>query len=209
MRKGLVRRFVTKLIQDMLPGALASLVGGFLLAHYGVSRPVEPAAMQAPAASVAMMSVLRDEHALVADFLKAETAGEKQRAQAAAQASTDEAVAAEPNRAAAESPVIAASRPQAAVAPVSGAATHGKAPVVVASLRPLVIAPPLGSEGAVPTTGRGSAFFTEVIKDRVVAATQRAVAAIGGIPSWFGAIGDRIGGESNVPRPPADLVSAS
>ena len=47
------------------------------------------------------------------------------------------------------------------------------------------------------------------IKDHVVAATQRVVSAIGGIPTWIGAIGDRIGGEDASPRPPANLVSAS
>jgi hypothetical protein len=49
----------------------------------------------------------------------------------------------------------------------------------------------------------------KTIKDHVLAVTQRAVSVIGGIPSWIGAIGDRIGGESEVPRPPANLVSAS
>ncbi|HUZ32144.1 MAG TPA: hypothetical protein VMV19_08605 [Xanthobacteraceae bacterium] len=207
MRYGLARRFVIKLIQDIVPGALASLIGGFLLAHYGLSRPAEPAAVQAPPASVAMMGVLRDEHALVADFVKAETAGEKMRSQAV----SDDAAAAAPNRATAAPAAIAAPRPQVAVTPVSGSVTHGKAPVVLASLPPLVIAqtPPQPSEAGIPATEHDGVFFTDVIKDRVVAATQRAVAAIGGIPSWFGAIGDRIGGENNVPRPPANLVSAS
>jgi hypothetical protein len=151
--------------------------------------------------------VLRDEHALVADFVKAEMAGEKMRAQAV----SSDAAATAPDRATAGPASIAAPRPQVAVTPVSGVATHGKAPVVLASLPPLVIAqtPPQPSEAAMPATDRDRAFLTEVIKDRVVAATQRAVAAIGGIPSWFGAIGDRIGGENNVPRPPANLVSAS
>ena len=30
MRYGLARRFLTKLIHDIVPGALASLIGGFL-----------------------------------------------------------------------------------------------------------------------------------------------------------------------------------
>jgi hypothetical protein len=203
MRYCLARRFATKLIQDIVPGALASLIGGFLLAHYGLSRPAEPAAVQAPPASVAMMGVLRDEHALVADFVKAETAAERKRAQAV----SDDAPAAEPGRATAEPAVIAAPRPQ---APGSGVVAHRKAPVVLASL-PLVIAPTPAQppEAAIPVTDHNRAFLTEVIKDRVVTATQRAVAAIGGVPSWFGAIGDRIGGENNVPRPPANLVSAS
>jgi hypothetical protein len=207
MRYGLARRFVTKLIQDIVPGALASLIGGFLLAHYGLIWPAEPAAVQAPPASVAMMGVLRDEHALVADFVRAETAGEKMRSQAV----SGDAAAAAPTRATAAPVVIAAPRLQAAITPVSGVVMNGKAPAVLASLPPLVIAqtPPQPSEAAIPAAEHHGVFFTEVIKDRVVAATQRAVAAIGGIPSWFGAIGDRIGGENNVPRPPANLVSAS
>jgi hypothetical protein len=206
MPYGLARRFLTKLIQDIVPGAMASLIGGFLLAHYGLSRPADPAGVQAPPASVAMMGVLRDEHALVADFVKAETAGEKMRTQAA----SDDAPAAAPNRATAAPSAIVAPRPQVAVTPGSSVVTHGKAPVVLASL-PLVIAqtPPQPTEAAIAVTDHDRAFLTEVIKDRFVAATQRAVAAIGGIPSWFGSIGDRIGGENNVPRPPANLVSAS
>jgi len=45
------------------------------------------------------------------------------------------------------------------------------------------------------------------IKDHVVAVTQRAVSAVGVIPSWIGSIGDRIGGEGQSPHPPASLVS--
>jgi len=210
MRYGLARRFLTKLIQDIVPGAMASVIGGFLLAHYGLSRPADPAGVQAPPASAAMMGVLRDEHALVADFVKAETAGEKMRTQAVSREVSADAPAAAPNRVTAAPSAVVAPRPQAAVTPGGSVVTHGKAPVVLASL-PLVIAqtPPQPTEAAMPVTDHDRAFLTEVIKDRVVAATQRAVAAIGGIPSWFGAIGDRIGGENNVPRPPANLVSAS
>ena len=46
------------------------------------------------------------------------------------------------------------------------------------------------------------------IKDHVVAVTQRAVSAVGVIPSWIGSIGDRIGGEGQNPHPPASLVGA-
>ena len=55
---------------------------------------------------------------------------------------------------------------------------------------------------------RSLAFYKTIgFKDNVVAVTQRAAAAIGGIPSWFGAIGDRIGGEDPSPRPPGHLIS--
>lgn len=211
MRYGLVRRFVTKLVHDILPGALASLIGGFLLAHYGLGRPPEPAPVQTAPASVAMMGVLADEHSLVADFVKAETAAEKKQALAASDdAAADDAVAAAPNRVTIEPRSIAAARPPAAaISDVKTTAPHGKAPVVAASLPPLVIAQVQPGEVAAPVERRDGVLFTEVIKERVVAATQRAVAVIGGIPSWFGALGDRIGGENNAPRPPADLVSAS
>ncbi len=206
MHYGLVRRFLTKLIHDIVPGALASLIGGFLLTHYGLygfGRPPEPAAVQSAPASVAMMDLLRDEHALMANFVKAAMATEYK------EAVTDDADAAPPNETAAAPASIAAPRSPAAATAVKGTVTHGKAPVVVASLPPLVIAQLQPSEGARPAANHDGVFFTEAIQNRVVAATQRAVAVIGGIPSWFGAIGDRIGGESNVPRPPADLVSAS
>lgn len=213
MRYGLVRRFVTKLVHDILPGALASLIGGFLLAHYGLGRPPEPAPVQTAPASVAMMGVLADEHSLVADFVKAETAAEKKQALVASDdAAADDAVAAaEPNRVTIEPRSIAAARPPAAaISDVKTTGPHGKAPVVAASLLPPpVIAQAQPGEVAAPVERRDGVLFTEVIKERVVAATQRAVAVIGGIPSWFGALGDRIGGENNAPRPPADLVSAS
>jgi len=208
MRYGLVRRFLTKLIHDILPGALASLIGGFLLTHYGFygyGRPPEPAAVQSAPASATMMDVLRDEHALVANFIKAETASEAKRALAV----KDDAAAAEPVQAISDTASIAARPPlPAATTEVKSTGAHGKAPVVVASL-PLVIAQAQPGEGAAPAARHDDVFFTEVIKDRVVAATQRAVAVIGAIPSWFGAIGDRIGGDGNAPRPPADLVSAT
>src|SRR5207245_2605879 len=53
-------------------------------------------------------------------------------------------------------------------------------------------------------------MIIDFVKDQVVSVTQRAVSAtIGVIPSWFGSLGDRIGGEGQSPRPPANLVSAS
>jgi hypothetical protein len=32
------------------------------------------------------------------------------------------------------------------------------------------------------------------VTDHVIAATQRAVSTIGGVPSWIGSIGNRLGG---------------
>ena len=99
MRYDLVRCFVIKVIHDVLPAALASLIGGFLLTHYGFGRPWDPPAVQAAPASVRMMDVLRDEHTLVVNFLQTEIAKEKNQAQAAKLAATDDTAAAEPNAA--------------------------------------------------------------------------------------------------------------
>ena len=97
--------------------------------------------------------------------------------------------------AAAEPAAVTAPRSQvAALAAPKAAVVRAKASVVGASLPPLVIVQAPG-DVAEPAARNDEVFFPKTIKDRVVAATQRAVAVIGGIPAWFGVIGDRIGGE--------------
>jgi hypothetical protein len=201
MRYDLMRRLLAKLVHDVLPAALASLIGGFLLTHYGFSRAPGSAPVQAAPATAEMMSLLRDEHALVVNFLKAQMANEKKEL---VRAKEDAA----PANAAATEPVAARAQLVAAIA--AKPASRGKAAVVGASLPPLVIADARQSDGVQAASDSDSLLAkTFGIKDHVVAVTQRVVSAIGGIPSWFGAIGDRIGGEGASPRPPANLVSAS
>jgi hypothetical protein len=68
-------------VLDILPAALASVIGGFLFSHYQLGRVILPAqvAEQHTAASAEMMKLVRDEHALIVDFLNAEMAAEKSR----------------------------------------------------------------------------------------------------------------------------------
>ena len=88
---------------------------------------------------------------------------------------------------------------------------RGKAPIVGASLPPLVVADAQQTDSAKPAARDEDSLIARTmgIRDHVIAVTQRAVSVIGGIPSWIGSIGDRIGGEDLNPRPPANFVSAS
>jgi hypothetical protein len=205
----LLRRFVAKLVHDILPAALASVIGGLVFTHvHLLGRTPEPAAGRP--ASAEMIQLLRDEHGLMADFLDSEMAKEKAQL-AAATAAPSPAGAAEPA-------AVSAAPRQAVVVPAVLAAAAKSAPpraktlIVVASLPPLVIAQAQPAEQDLKPRPHGDdSLFAKTmgLKDHVVAVTHQVVSAIGGIPSWIGSIGDHIGGQDASPRPPADLVSAS
>jgi hypothetical protein len=182
-----------------------------------------------------MMELLRDEHGLIVSFVKAQVANEKSANEKSAnEKSANEKSANEAKQTAADSeqtpprsageqaPLVTtalapvASRPTMVIAgaPARLAASRAKAPVVTpvvgASLPPPAMTPASQAEVAPPSVARNDDSMlakTMGIKDHVVGATQRAVSAIVGIPSWFGAIGDRLGGENPNPRPPANLMS--
>lgn len=196
----LVKRLLTKLVHDVLPAALASVIGGFLFTHLQLGRLPEPVAAQVVPASDEMMQLLRDEHGLITSFIRTRIADEKK------QLIADDSA----RRGAAEL------QPAATVAGLRASALT-MAAVKSRKRTPGTAAPPLliaqvqqGDSGkAVARNDQSLLAKTIGIKDHVVAATHRVVSAIGGIPTWIGAIGDRIGGEDASPRPPANLVSAS
>ena len=76
-------RFVGKFVLDIMPAALASVIGGFLFTqyHFGHSAP-KPVLEQVTPASAEMMALVRDEHAMIIDYLKTQMAAEKSRAAA-------------------------------------------------------------------------------------------------------------------------------
>jgi hypothetical protein len=153
----LLTRFLGKFVLDIMPAALASVVGGFLFTqyHFGHSAP-KPVLEQVTPASAEMMALVRDEHAMIVDYLKTQMAAEKSRAAAedadlarAQEASKlAEAKAAEAksvdNRAPAAAPVVAAldTKPAADNATRKGAANATK-PVVWQHAKPQVAAVPL------------------------------------------------------------------
>jgi hypothetical protein len=204
----LLRRLLTKLFHDVLPAALASVIGGFLFTHFQLGRTPEPAvAVQAAPGSTEMMQLLRDEHGLILDFLKAELASEKRQLAVAGTAppAAADTTGIEPPAA------VAAPRQVVAVVAAKPVALRTKTPVVAAPPSPVVLVQAQQAESFRPAVPNSDSVLARTIgiTDHVVAATQRVVSVIGGIPSWFGAIGDRIGGEDPTPRPPASLISAS
>src|SRR5580693_9605210 len=210
--KFLLKRLVEKIVKDALPAGLASILGGLLLTHFQLDRVPQPTTVKVTQASPEMMQLLRDEHGLIIDFVKEQVASEKNRGGAdqsgqrgVTEASASPAVQVEPPPTQRPIPVVALAAPK----PV---APRSKNQVVGASLP--APAPAQGQPAdPVPQAARTDDSLlakTIAIKDQVVSVTQRAVSAtIGVSPSWFGSLGDRIGGEGQSPRPPANLVSAS
>jgi len=74
-------RFLGKVVLDVLPAALASVIGGFLFTQYQFGHVVaaRPMAERATPASAEMIQLVRDEHAMIIDYLKTQTAAEKTR----------------------------------------------------------------------------------------------------------------------------------
>jgi hypothetical protein len=192
----LLGRFIAKLV-DVLPTALASLIGGFLFTQYQAGyRPApQPAAEQAAPASAEMLQLVRDEHAMIFDYINAQTAVEKSRN--AAEDMEDARAVAEAKPAAA--PVTR--RPLVAAAP---GVPRIKVSAVAATPAPAVRAPRVIAQAA-PTASPAIEAQPQTdsllaksltITDNVVHATLHAVSAIGGIPNWIASLGDRFGGAS-------------
>jgi hypothetical protein len=86
----LVLRFLAKIVLDVLPAALASVIGGFLISHshwdhWGLWAAAVPIPQQHAEASAEMMKMVRDEHSLMGDFISTELKAEKNRIVAADQ----------------------------------------------------------------------------------------------------------------------------
>jgi len=214
----LLVRLGGKLVLEVLPAALASAIGAFLFAQYQFNRapaasPVTPAV--AVPASAEMLQVVREEHALIRDFLTAQRTAEQNRAAAANVADARAAADATPTAAVPtqvallpDTPKAPAPRHRTVVAAaalppitVTGVRPAPAAPVVVASAQPvatvLVAAPAsvgatpqqpdAGSWPVQPPPARPSMVAqTLAVPGHVMSATLHVVMAIGGIPSWFG-----------------------
>jgi len=228
----LLLRFLAKVVFEIVPAALASVVGGILFTHYqmGYGGTPKPVVEQAAPASAEMVRLLRDEHAAIVDYLKAQTEAEKSRLAAEDEASARSVAEAKAALAAAAiaatpapTPAIAATpapttavsrRPNAIVPAVKVAANRGRAPAAAPPRAPLVIAQVEQSGGAAsaqPPAGNSESLLAKTldIKDRVVDATLHVIDTIGSIPSMIASRGDHAGA-SNATVPPAGrLVGAS
>src|ERR1700731_3464770 len=77
----LLKRFVGKLIVDVLPATFVSVLGGVIIAQYQLNHAAasRAATEQVVPASAEMMQLVRDEHAVIVDYLKTQMAAEKNR----------------------------------------------------------------------------------------------------------------------------------
>jgi hypothetical protein len=199
----LLKRFVGKLVIDVLPATFVSVLGGFIIAQYQFNHAAasHPATEQVVPASAEMMQLVRDEHAVIVDYLKAQMAAEKSRhaaedaasaeARAAAEAPPPAPVAMPPQRPAAPAATVVAAKPVAPRVKVAAAPT-------VPPHTPLAIAQNEQAANAAPVADaepESKSLLTRTleIKDHVVGATWHVVSAIGSIPSWIASMGDRVG----------------
>ncbi len=203
----LLHRFASKLVVDVLPATLTSIVGGLLVAHYqfGYVAP-RPAVEPAAPASAEMVQLVRDEHTAMMDYIKTQIAAEKSR-NAAADAA--DARAAAQARAIIETPVPPPVRPVTAVAPKPVVAARSKPVVAAAPLpphEPLAVAQaapePAAAPGALQPEPKSLLARTIDLKDHVVGVTLHAVSAIGGIPSWIASMGDHNDNTDSAPAAP-------
>lgn len=202
----LLMRLLAKVLLDILPAVLASVIGGLLFTHYQLGALGAPAtaALSAPA-NAEMMQLLRDEHAVIVDYLKAQLAAEKSRA--AEQDREMRAAAAEAAEPAPPAvtlvPPLPAPSPRRAVAVAKAPQPHYSAAAIVPHA-PLVIAQaePDGAAAARLASDPNSLLAKTLdMKDHVVDATLRVAAAIENIPGW---IADRIAAPHANAAPQAD-----
>jgi hypothetical protein len=76
----LLARFASKFMLDILPAALASVIGGFLFTQYQFGRTApQPALEHISPASAEVLALVRDEHAAIVSYLDLQMAAEKSR----------------------------------------------------------------------------------------------------------------------------------
>jgi hypothetical protein len=208
----LLARFFGKIVLDILPAALASVIGGFLFTQYqfGHALASRAATEQVTPASAEMMAMVRDEHAMMMDYLKSQMAAEKSRADAedAERAADAKAAVAAADADAEQADVRPASdaparKIAAALVTSQAASAHTKRPVAA----PLVIAQADQGVDQDEGVGPGDRLASDPdsllaktldLKDHVVAATRHVVAAIGDV---FASVGASIGVPATSSRP--------
>jgi hypothetical protein len=171
----LVVRLGGKLVLEVLPAALASAIGAFLFAQYQFDRSA-PAAHATPAvavpASAEMLQLVREEHAMIRDFLTAQQTAAQNRAVAAnaADAEADPAVdttltVAVPQPAAQPSAPKAVSRHDKTIIAAAGTRQGAAAalpPIVIAGARPAGTTAPVLVASAQPAATASIAAPTGV-----------------------------------------------
>jgi hypothetical protein len=165
---GMISKTSSKFFHEVMPVALASVIGTMLVNHYS-RQPASPSVVvQAPppAAREAMFQTLRDEHELIVDYLRRDA--EAQRAADASRDRTQPAVSAvedRPNKVRLISAEKAAPRPPPRPASEKAIAAHDPeplAPILFVTATPLPPAEPAVAKAA------GSAGVVDSVRDWIV-----------------------------------------
>lgn len=168
----LLVRLGGKLVLEILPAALASAIGAFLFAQYQFDRGAADAHAVTPAvavpASAEMLQLVREEHAMIRDFLTAQRTAEQNRAVAASVADVQADATAEAGLAAA-GPVEAdssaagksAARHRRTIAAAAGpreSAAAALPPITIAAARPAAVTAHVMVASADPDTAAPGAM---------------------------------------------------
>jgi hypothetical protein len=185
-----VLKFVSKFALDILPAALASVIGGFLFTqwHSAPPPPVTPAAVEEVAVEQIQeaMRMVRDEHSLIVDYLKSQHMAAEEAEIARAKA-FEEARRKAASREAVE-PKLAAKRRLAETAKAPRPAAERQD--IVAAGEPLVLAPVVISpppRGPIASAAATASEFKEKV-----------FSTFGGMRDFIGNVGDKLlGRETN------------
>jgi len=176
-------RLLGKFVLDILPAGLASAIGGVLLTQYqlGHSAAPRPVAGQVEPASAELMAMVRDEHAMIMNYLNSQMAAERSRD------SAEDAAPAAPAPTPHGRPTAVAAKP--ARSTVSASAARPHTPLVIAKVQRDANGPVAPDD---KVAGEQDSLLAKTldVKDHVVAATRRVVAVIG---TMFASVGERIG----------------
>lgn len=188
----LLVRLGGKLVLEVLPAALASAIGAFLFAQYQFDHGATAVPLVTPSvavpASAEMLQVVREEHAMIRDFLVAQRTAQQKHDAAADAADTQ----------AADVPAAADATLAATVSPRTGAAKasvrHGRT-IVAASGDAVSTAalPPITITGARPAAAPVT----------VAAAAQRDATVLVATPASVSATAQPDAGLWPAPPPPA------
>lgn len=193
----LLVRLGGRLVLEVLPAALASAIGAFLFAQYQFDRAPAAGHAVTPAvavpASAEMLQLVREEHAMIRDFLTAQQAAKQNRAIAADAADAADARAADAIPATKLTAVV----PQRAEAP-SATKTAARHRTIVAAADT-----PEGTAAALPPITIGAARPASAVVPVVVASTPPEATAFIASPTGIDATAQPRASLWPAPPPPA------
>jgi hypothetical protein len=211
-------RFCSKLLYELLPAAIASVVGGLLFSHFAKTPVATPAAAMMIPASAEMIQMVRDEHALFIDTLKKYTDERRQTDLTAEKESRKTDIVEQAATPATREARTAETRPLAITAHTAKRAEKNisekpSTPHLDKAVisEPLRLHPTVGAstqaQHAISPAVPPAAIETPTAsgdESRVVTTLGTVTATVGKISSWIGSVGQWFL-EAAPPRPPALL----